>query len=183
MVSECVVFAVVAAAILAFRRSRHGRRSVAITNSPNACVTLGIDMSRSKLAVFIAAAAIAGLGGALYGGAQAEVGPNNFQFLLSLTLLLLAVTWGVRTTTGMLVGGIVFALAPLLEQHLTSPRDAFDLLVGLAAVGVSQNPEGTFGGHTLLQRWRERQRPGAAGTAGSSVVTPLNEGRLSGVAG
>ena len=179
----CVVFALVAVGVLAIRRSRYGRRLLAVNDSPGACLTLGVDMTRSKLAVFTLAAAIAGLGGALYGGAQGAVGPNDFQFLLSLTLLLLAVAWGIRTTAGMLFGGIVFALGPLLEQHLTHPRDAFSLLVGLAAIGVSQNPEGTFGGNTLLQKWREGRSGGAAVPALGGPVAEQSAERLSHAAG
>jgi branched-chain amino acid transport system permease protein len=179
LIALTVVFTLVAIGMLAFRRSRFGRRLVAINDSPGACLTLGVDMTRSKLAVFTVSAAIAGLGGALYGGVQSQVGPNDFQFLLSLTLLLIAVAWGIRTTAGMLFGGILFALGPLLEQHLTHPRDAFELLVGLAAIGVSQNPEGTFGGNTLLQRWRD-SRPGpASGGVEGAVVAESAEGRLS----
>ncbi|MBO0729171.1 MAG: ABC transporter permease [Acidimicrobiaceae bacterium] len=158
VIVESVVFVLVAIGLLALRRSRFGRRLLAINDSPSACLTLGVDMTRSKLAVFTLSAAIAGLGGALYGGAQGAVGQNDFTFLFSLTLLLLAVAWGIRTTGGMLLGGVSFALQPLLEKHLTHPRDVFELLVGLAAIGVSQNPEGTFGGNTLLQRWRDRRR-------------------------
>jgi branched-chain amino acid transport system permease protein len=110
LVALSVVFGIVAVGILAVRRSRFGRRLLAINDSPSACLTIGVDMTRAKLGVFIVSAGLAGLGGALYGGAQTQVGPNDFQFILSLTLLLLAVVWGVRTTGGMLFGGIVFAL-------------------------------------------------------------------------
>jgi branched-chain amino acid transport system permease protein len=183
LVALGVVFAVVAIGILALRRSRFGRRLVAISDSPGACLTLGVDMNRSKLAVFTLSAAIAGLGGALYGGVQSQVGPNDFQFILSLTLLLIAVAWGIRTTTGMLFGGVLFALGPLLEQHLTTPRDAFELLVGLAAIGVSQNPEGTFGGNTLLQRWRDARGPGPSVVAEPPTVAGASGGRLTHAAG
>jgi branched-chain amino acid transport system permease protein len=135
-------------------------------------VTLGIGMTRTKLAVFTLSSAVAGLGGALYGGAQGAVAPNDFSFLISLTLLLLAVAWGVRTTGGMLFAGVLFALGPLLQQHLSQPRDVVTLLVGLAAIGVSQNPEGTFGGNTALQRWRDRRTASPAIPAGT-------DGRLS----
>lgn len=173
MVALAIVFAVVAVGLLALRRSRFGRRLVAISDSPAACLTLGVDMTRSKLAVFSLSAAIAGLGGALYGGVQGQVGPNDFQFVLSLTVLLLAVVWGVRTVAGMLAAGVLFSLQPLLSQHLTHPRDAFELLVGLAAIGVSQNPEGTFGGNTPLQKLRDRR-------AGNLVAVDFTEpeGRL-----
>ena len=159
-VALAVVFTAIAVGLVAVRRSRFGRRMLAISDSPSACLTLGVDMTMSKLAVFTVSAGIAGLGGALYAGAQGAVSPNDFQFLLSLTLLLLAVAWGIRTTAGMFAAGIVLALQPLLSQHLTHPRDAFSLLVGLAAIAVSQNPEGTFGGNTPLQMWRDRRRTG-----------------------
>ena len=156
LVALSVVFAAVAVGVLAVRRSRYGRRLAAVNDSPGACLTLGVDMTASKLAVFTLSAAIAGLGGALYGGAQGAVAPNDFEFVLSLTLLLLAVVWGIRTTAGMLFAGVTLALQPVFSSHITHPRDAFSLLVGLAAVGVARNPEGTFGGNTLLQRWRDR---------------------------
>ncbi|HEX4865240.1 MAG TPA: ABC transporter permease [Acidimicrobiales bacterium] len=176
-----IVFAVLAVGLLAMRRSRFGRRLLAVNDSPSACVTLGIGMTRTKLAVFTLSAAVAGLGGALYGGAQGAVAPNDFTFLISLTLLLLAVAWGVRTIAGMLVAGILFALGPLLQQHLSQPRDIVPLLVGLAAIGVSQNPEGTFGGNTALQRWRDRRAAGPALAAGADepVLAAGADGRLS----
>ncbi len=183
LIALSVAFTVVAVGILGLRRSRFGRRLVAINDSPGACLTLGVDMTGSKLAVFTVSAAIAGLGGALFGGVQTQVGPNDFQFILSLTLLLIAVAWGIRTTAGMLFGGVLFALGPVLEQHLTQPRDAFELLVGLAAIGVSQNPEGTFGGNTLLQRWRDRRGAAPGDVAGAPVLADAAEGRLSHVAG
>lgn len=182
LIALAVVFAVIAVGLQGLRRSRFGRRLGAINDSPGACLTLGVDMTRSRLAVFTVSAAIAGLGGALYGGVQTQVGPNDFQFLLSLTLLLIAVVWGIRTTAGVLFGGIVFALGPLLEQHLTHPRQAFELLIGLAAIGISQNPEGTFGGNTLLQRLRDRRAPEGPTVAQGVAASDSAGGRLTHVA-
>jgi branched-chain amino acid transport system permease protein len=182
LIVECVVFAFLAVGLLAVRRSAFGRRLLAASDSPSACLTLGIDMTRSKLAVFTVSAAIAGFGGALYGGAQGTVTPNDFQFLLSLTLLLTAVIFGIRTTTGAFAGGIAIALGPYLQQHFTRPREFFQLLIGLAAIGIAQNPEGAFGGNTPLQMWRDRQA--GRGTASVPETSPdtASEG-LSHVAG
>ena len=174
LVLLCVVFAAVAVGLLALRRSTFGRRLLAINDSPAACLTLGIDMTRAKLAVFTISAGLAGLGGALYGGAQTAVAPNDFSFLISLTLLLLAVAWGIRTAAGMLLGGVAFALGPLLQSHLSQPRNVVALLVGLAAIGVSQNPEGTFGGNTALQKWRDR-RGGSLPPEIAEVAIPAAE--------
>jgi branched-chain amino acid transport system permease protein len=180
LVLLAAVFAVLAIGLLAVRRSRFGRRLSAVNDSPSACLTLGIGMTGTKLAVFTLSAAVAGFGGALYGGAQGAVAPNDFSFLVSLTLLLLAVAWGVRTIGGMLAAGVLYALGPLLQQHLTQPRDVVLLLVGLAAIGVSQNPEGTFGGNTILQKWRDRR---AAAPATPTTAAAGADGRLSHAAG
>ena len=179
----CVIFALLAVGLLAIRRSRFGRRLIAVNDSPSACLTLGIGMTRTKLAVFTLSAAVAGLGGALYGGAQGAVAPNDFTFLVSLTLLLLAVAWGIRTTGGMLVAGVLFALGPVLQQHLTQPRDVVLLLVGLAAIGVAQNPEGTFGGNTALQKWRDRRTATPLLAPSADSLAPNADGRLSHAAG
>ena len=186
LVLLAVVYALSAVAILAFRRCRAGRRLIAVNDSPAACLTLGIDMTRPKLAVFAVSAGLAGLGGALYGGSLTAVASTDFGFLLSLTMLLIAVAWGVRTASGMLLGGIVLSLSPLLERHVSTPRDFFSLLVGMAAIGVSQNPEGTFGGNTLLQRWRDRQGEVARVGTGAELPDgshPGTEGVLSRAAG
>jgi branched-chain amino acid transport system permease protein len=156
-VALSIVFVVAGIAVLSLRRSAFGRRIIAITDSPAASLTLGVDITGSKLVLFTVAAALAGLGGALYGGSQGIVGPNDFAFLTSLTVLLMAVVWGIRTIGGMLVGGLLIALGPLLQMHITQPADLLEILVGLAAIGISQNPEGTFGANTPLQKWRDRR--------------------------
>jgi branched-chain amino acid transport system permease protein len=180
LIGMTFVFAVIAVGLLALRRSRYGRRMAAISDSPAACLTLGVDMVRSKLVVFTLSAAIAGLGGALFAGIPGQVGYNDFQNVVSLTLLLLAVVWGIRTIGGMLAAGVLYALQPLLAQHLSQPRSLFELLIGVAAIGVSQNPEGTFGGNTPLQKLRDRRA--------SRADTPMidftqSDGRLTNVAG
>jgi branched-chain amino acid transport system permease protein len=182
LIVECVVFGLVALGLVTLRRSAAGRRLRAVNDSPSACLTLGIDMTRSKLAVFTLSAAIAGFGGVFYGGAQGIVTPNDFQFLLSLTLLLTIVVFGVRTTAGAFVGGIAIALGPYLQQHVTRPRNLFELLVGLAAIGISQNPEGTFGGNTPLQLWRDR-REASRGSKGAQTDSDSPTDRLAHVGG
>jgi branched-chain amino acid transport system permease protein len=160
-----VVFAVFGLGILAIRRSAFGRRLLAINSSPAASLTSGVRINWTKLVVFALSAALAGVGGALYGGAQGVVSggdAGDFTFLVSLTVLLLAVVWGIRTVGGVFLGGISLGLGPLLQSHLTTwwhdaPDNIISLLVGLAAIGVAQNPEGTFGANTPLQKWRNRR--------------------------
>ena len=162
-------FAVVAIGLLALRRSRYGRRLAALADSPAASATIGMNLTRTRLAVFAASASIAGLAGALYGGQQKIVSASDFQLLLSLTILLLAVVWGIRTVSGMLFAGLVAAIAPQIQAHVPALRDLLYLAVGLAAIGIGRNPNGVFGGNTPLQRRRDRRATAVALAAAAAM--------------
>jgi branched-chain amino acid transport system permease protein len=140
-VSLCVIFAICALGVLALRRSPLGRRLVAMGDSPIAAAVTGMSLVRGKVTVFAISAGIAGLGGALYAGAQGTVGDSDFAVLLSLTVLLLAVAWGIRNIPGMFVGGMIVAFAPTIQQNVPSSlRDVLYLAVGAAAIGIARAP-------------------------------------------
>ena len=185
LVLLCTVFAAVGVGLLAVRRSAFGRRLLAISDSPAACLTLGVNMTSAKLLLFAVSSGIAGLGGALYAGSQGVVGPNDFTFLLSATLLMVAVVLGIRTVAGVLLGGVFLAFGPTLQNGLSdiwagAPINSLQLLVGLAAIGIARNPEGVFGGASPLRRWRSvRPQPD---TSKSDSAATSDERRLSGVA-
>lgn len=141
LVLVVAVFALAAVGVLAIRRSRFGRRLVALNDSPTACVTVGIGLARTKLAVFSLSAGLAGLAGALYGGVTGTVAAPDFQLLSSLTILLLVTVWGIRSTTGVLLAGLTFVLLPLVHQI----SDITYIVTGLGAITISRNPEGALG--------------------------------------
>jgi branched-chain amino acid transport system permease protein len=141
----CAAFAVCALGVLALRRSTLGRRLVALGDSPAGCSTLGMSVRRTKLGVFALSAGMAGLGGALLGGQQGAVGSSDFALLLSLTLLLLAVVWGVRTVSGVLLAALLLEAAPLLQDQISSVGNVVPLLVGLGAIGLGKHQNGIVG--------------------------------------
>ncbi len=146
LIITAVVFALCAVLVLAVRRSRFGRRLVAMNDSPAAYATLGLDAKLTKFSVFALSAAMAGLGGCLYAGEQGAISGNDVLFFSSLTLLLFVAIWGMRTVTGGLLGGLTAVALPVISTHLPS---AFSDLAGLAAgVGIfllSRNPDGLLG--------------------------------------
>jgi branched-chain amino acid transport system permease protein len=171
----CAVFALAAIGILALRRSTFGRRLIAMGDSPAASATMGLSLTRMKLAVFIMSAALAGLGGALF-AASADSGlvsATDYQSIESLVLLLLAVVWGIRTVSGMAFAGMFLALGPTLSTASWMPHilqaDLVPFLVGLSAIGIAYNPGGTFGGNTPMQRWRDRKAAALISQAAASV--------------
>ena len=149
------VFAAVGIGVLAIRRSAFGRRLSAIRDSPAACATLGLDIRRTKLVVFCTSSAIAGLAGGLFGGVNASVGTIDFESVNNVVLFLFAFVGGVTTITGALIGGILFALLPLVQSESPQLAGVVFAAVAVAAVLLGKQPNGMAG---LLfdraARWR-----------------------------
>lgn len=152
-----VVFCVVAMVVVAVRRSELGRRLLAMKSSPAACATLGVDLTATKVQVFALSAAIAGLGGALYGAQLRSVSPPTFQFLQSLPIVLLAVIGGIGAPGGALFGGIVYALSFLIIPDVEPGlRTLLTLGPALAGVSLGRNPNGAV--HETARNLRDRRR-------------------------
>ncbi len=139
-----VVFCLLAIGLLALRRGPFGRLLLAMKDSEAACVTLGANLTRTKLAVFALSAAIAGLGGALYGAMITQPGATDFASEQSLPILLLAVVFGMATTSGAFLGGISYSLVSTKVQSLAPGIPNLQwALTGLAGIGITMNPSGT----------------------------------------
>ena len=141
------VFCVVGLGVVLLRRSRFGRRLVAMRDSPAACATLGVNLFSTKLAVFGLSAAVAGLGGALLGMQRGSAGTADFQMIAGLPWLLLLVVGGVAVVSGAVFGG--FALQSFVWLTLLFPASAFfewwqRLGPGLAGIGIGRRPDGVI---------------------------------------
>jgi branched-chain amino acid transport system permease protein len=150
-VIECaVIFGAVAVGVLAIKRSQFGRQLAALNDSEAACASIGMSIRRTKVAVFTLAGGIAGLGGALYGGFQQVVSPNDFGFLVSLTLLLTITLAGIDAVAGAFAGAAFLSLNPVIIKHATFLPNGIRenltfLLVGLGAISLGRNPGGITG--------------------------------------
>jgi branched-chain amino acid transport system permease protein len=156
VVYSAVVFAVLALVVVAIRRSPFGQRLVAVKEAPAAATTVGIDVARTKLAVFALAAAIAGIGGAIIAGAQQSVAQDGFSFFAGLPILLVMVVGGAALPgsailTGVfLAGGSVLALSPLGPvASAGSGAVVRSILIGAVALALSRDPNGLV---TALRR-------------------------------
>lgn len=107
-----LVFLVCALVVVNLRRATSGLVFAAIRSSEAAATTTGISVVRAKLALFAVSAFVAGLGGALLGSTVGTVTPRSFDVLVGVVWLAIIVTWGVRSVTGALLAGILFAVAP-----------------------------------------------------------------------
>lgn len=144
LIEVSVLFALMAVGVLALKRGPFGRRLAALNDSEAACASIGMNLRVTKVAVFSAAAAIAGVGGALYGGWQKEVGPADFFSLASLLVLLLITISGISTIGGAFAAAMFYAFTPIIANRLNFPE--FQLLaVGVGAVFLGRNPGGLAG--------------------------------------
>ncbi len=164
-----VTFALVTVLVVAVRRSAYGQRLIALKDSPAACATLCMNPNRAKLGVFGVSAAMAGLGGALYGQALQAVNSESLQLLNSASVLMVMVIAGVTSPgaalfTGLFLGfqinAVVFGkLADLMPSGMGGLETFFDklasntfVLVGLAGIGLGRNPNG-FISSRIRKEW------------------------------
>jgi branched-chain amino acid transport system permease protein len=159
LVEVAVLFAVCAVGVLALKRGEFGRRLAAVNDSEMACASLGMNITTTKVVAFTLAAGIAGLGGALLGGWQGQVGPNDFPMLFSLLVLLLIAIGGLGTVGGAFAAAMAYALQPTLQQHAPWHISNFpQLLVGVAAVSLGRNPGGLAGHAADAAEWLRARR-------------------------
>jgi branched-chain amino acid transport system permease protein len=179
----CLAFGIVGLALVSLRRSRYGRRLIAMRDSPAASATLGVNLTISKLVVFALSAAIAGVAGGLIAMNQLVATSQNpiLNPVTGLSLLLFVVIGGVTFTSGAFAGAAFSELVNFLKSHLTvSPfaglfKTLDDVAPALAAVSVLTNPDGIVGS---VSSTFGRLLPGRRGEP--TVVDPNAVGAVSG---
>ncbi|MET0902825.1 MAG: ABC transporter permease [Acidimicrobiales bacterium] len=128
--------------VVVVRRSGYGQRLLAMKDSPAACATLGIDITRLKLSVFALSAAMAGVGGALYAGTLGSVSAERFSLFESLPLLLLTVVGGIGTAAGPLFTGLLLGGFPIAIATWPFLGNLNRVLPGTMGVALGRNPNG-----------------------------------------
>lgn len=119
--------------ILNMVKSRFGRALRALATSEIAADSLGVNCFRSKLVVFVLAAAMAGLAGSLYVHYNQFASPETFGVFPSVMLVVMVAIGGWGRYWGPLFGALVFTLAP----EVLRPLGDFELfLFGFSMIMV-----------------------------------------------
>jgi branched-chain amino acid transport system permease protein len=95
--------------------------------------------------VFAFSAALAGVGGGIYGMALGSAAPDVFQFFGGLSVLLVMVIMGITSFGAAGIGG-TYQGSPLFTNLFPSLTQLPLVLVGLGGVGVGTTPNGTIPG-------------------------------------
>ena len=116
-------------AILNLLRSPTGRAFVAIRDSEISAQSMGINLAAYKTLSFAISAALAGVGGALYGHMIKFLSPDQFNIIQSLDLLLMVVIGGLGSVHGAFLGAIFLIVMP---QLISSMKDFLPAVIGQA---------------------------------------------------
>jgi branched-chain amino acid transport system permease protein len=121
-------------------KSRVGRAWAAIREDEDAAELMGVPTFRFKLAAFAIGAAIGGLGGVLFSAKAVSINPNEFQFILSATILAAVVLGGSGNIPGVMLGAFLIAWLPERFRGLQDYRVlAFG---GALVIMMALRPEG-----------------------------------------
>lgn len=112
-----LVLVLVGLAIANLRRSRAGRRLIAVRTNERAAAALGVSVTQAKLYAFVLGGMIAALGGILLAFRSPVVQFTDFGGLRSVTAMQNAVLGGAGTLAGPLVGS-GFSQDSLVQQIL-----------------------------------------------------------------
>jgi len=131
-----VALAVLAAtlvALAAFVRSRAGAAVVAIRDDDVRAEALGFPTFRYRLAVFVAAGAVAGIAGALSVNQQGYVSPNLLHWTQSGTLMVMVILGGVASIWGGVLGAAVLVI---LQETLSAYTPHWEFWTGWVLLAV-----------------------------------------------
>lgn len=144
--------------------TKAGRAIEALRDDERVAASWGINVTAYKLLAFVISGSIAGLAGALFAGIEQVVTPVDFGFTLALTFVLMTVVGGLGVRSGVVQGGIFFAILPTLLDKAHSnwhffPFTQFDALweplIGalLLIATLIQFPGGIAQQQEHLRRW------------------------------
>jgi branched-chain amino acid transport system permease protein len=143
-------------AVYLYLRSRLGLGLMAVRDSEPASQSLGVDVFRTKLAVYVAAAFGTGTTGGLIYLNLLRISPDAaFSINWTAYTIFIVVIGGLGTLEGPIVGTLVFFL---LRELLADYGSWYMILLGaLAVVAMMRYPQGLWG--LVAERWDVRFFP------------------------
>jgi len=126
-------------------RSRLGRAWMAVREDEVAAAAMGVNTVTIKLLAFGIGAATSGFAGAFYGAKLSIVSPENFTFIVSVTVLSMVVLGGMGNIPGVMVGAVVlyFVLFKFLPD---APAQATSLFTAVGLQGITKAVPGGWPG-------------------------------------
>lgn len=124
---ELLPFAIILVFITMFvvmnlKKSKHGRAIMAIRDNRIAAESMGVNITKYKLIVFVIAAFFAGAAGVLYGHSLANIKPDTFDYNMSIEILVIVVLGGMGSIRGSIIAAIILRALPEMLRGLEDYR-------------------------------------------------------------
>ncbi|MCT1578969.1 branched-chain amino acid ABC transporter permease [Oceanobacillus kimchii] len=133
-----------------------GRKLVAIRNSEQLALSLGISTKKNKLLAFVLSTFFAGLAGALYASFIRFLGPDIGSTNITFDLLMYLIVGGIGTLSGPIIGTL---LVVWLSQNLQFLQDFRMLIFGpLLALLIIFSPRGIVGMFSSMKQNLQQKR-------------------------
>jgi branched-chain amino acid transport system permease protein len=160
-----LIFCLFMLGFMLMRRGRFARRWIALSDSPAASATIGVNLTVQKMLVFALSGAVAGFAGCMLGLSSGALRVDSFPMFAGLPLVLLLAVQGVRYPIAAFMAVVGLALFPAINELLGKPPwlSAIELIgPGIAAISMAFRPEGAvfYAGRDLagFLPWRKDAR-------------------------
>jgi branched-chain amino acid transport system permease protein len=140
------------------KRSRFGRKCVAIRDDELAASIMGVNVYAQKIMVFVISSAITAYGGALYAFNILFIEPNLFNWLESGKLIIITFVGGLNSIAGVIAASAIYYSFGEFFRFIDVWRDV--LLAVVVILVIIFRPGGLFQGLELLPKRLKAQRRG-----------------------
>lgn len=121
-------------------RSRHGRAIMAVRDNSIAASSVGINVNRYRILTFAIAALFAGVAGVLYASNTAAVNPADFDYNVSIEVLVMVVLGGMGNITGSVIATIILVALPKVLLDAAQYRLLIYAVALIAMMMLNANP-------------------------------------------
>lgn len=119
--------------------SKNGRAIMACRDNRIAALSVGVDVTKTKMLAFVVSAALAGAAGGLYGLNFSTIAPAKFSFNQSILILVYVVLGGLGNITGTIISTSVLYILPEMLRSLSDYRMIVYSIVLIAMMLITNN--------------------------------------------
>ncbi|MEJ0090429.1 MAG: branched-chain amino acid ABC transporter permease [Limisphaerales bacterium] len=128
--------------VTALVHSTYGRGFIAVRDDEVAASAMGINPTKYKVTAFVIGAFFAGIAGGLYAHSKQFITPGGFNFMQSITFVVMVILGGMGNTIGVIIAAVLLTLLPEFLRPVAEYRMIIYSL--LLIVLMLTRPQGLF---------------------------------------
>lgn len=126
--------------VLNIINSKQGRGIMAIRDNRIAGESIGLNIMKYKMTAFVVSAALAGMGGALFGLNYSSLAPMKFNFNTSVLILVFVVLGGIGNIWGGIIAAAILTIIPEALREFADYRMLTYAIVLIVVMIATYNP-------------------------------------------